>query len=1583
MSSKRLIFIILLLMVAISGQAFAQAAMTVVPLNVPKGAYVNGPLGAADDNYYWQTVELTLNGIHPDGEAITITLPTDIDVADIDGDANFVEEISVSTDNAVVTGLAATGTTANQVVVVHTGALAANDVVTIMFPVVTSLTPGAAVEYLATFTTDAGDDQVAGEGVDITFVDPGPNAIAEVTFSTALMGAAGVYDSTLVDGEIYPAVGTASYTAGLADYLTDIDDGVAYGANGSQILGANLPALVLTSFTGAAAAIDTDDTYYTVYASQDSTLNHINGSDTGVILMNNHTVAAAPLDLVNAQHEGHTGAQGLTVANLPEGEWYFYVINSLTGDFPLGRSDKLTVMHWPQVDVLAWDYNASSTLENADTAAMTLDSGLFLAANGAVLGSPAATNTVDFYISVDDFDDDADVSLYYSSSSLTAADVTTSGVSPDLVVTGLTGATLIVSDLLENEEDVDGYITTTWTNTDLPAGDYYIYAVANDGKVQTVQTSKGFDDTNAPTYSGATTLQFHIKHSPALRIDALDEYDLGTDTNNDADVTIDPNQTDVIMLSWGKFAGVAGDNDIDDSSTIEFYIDAAGAANTVDFGSADAAALRLAAANSPSTTHQIITSLSEDLEGKSDSYYAWDLKADWLSQTTPWVPTAEATSSATGHYHLYGIITEGSGASDTERVVCLGINTVFAAGVSTPTEISFDMTDGYASLSDPPAGGTTIGPNDTYRVNFQAFDFDSNSETGIFIVEENANAEMLTNPDLEAGEIGWTVGGDWDVVGGQAVFTAGGGVTTFSQPFNTLANVQYTVEFDVIANANAGTMAVTLGGQAVVTVATTATGHYKATITGALSAAGLVFTPSVATIAATYDNFTVRAGNSNYTDGMMTTTIGDISGDNVPDGGSYTLTSTVGTLAGGAALWLSEDTDTYYDISLTAPGGAASKYTTGMNTTATALADGNYYVYIGSDPDNNDFADGTEKLYRAPGLLTIVGVAAANPQQNLSMEPRKFVSTVGDSATVSIRAYTPVAADVDIIDIYIAVEQDYFDLVDTDDPFVDANFATASLIANEAINDTTNSRWIIHATLANLGAEIQANTSGIGDELLTFQVVGKGTNNAIGETSAFTYLNEPANGYVTTFKNNGNTLAFNSTAVSVEIRPRGIIEGIVEFEGRATSREIVTFILRERGSYIPTTDATFIAANDGAQADSSSMMDAGLYSADAIQYRLDSDGKFTLYQVPTGDWELSVYYQRYLAKVQDLSISAGLDSLMVDFGILLGGDAVGYTDVNGDAYPNNSITQADVNRINAAYGSTPADTMWATSVDASTGGKYNFMWADINEDDVVNVNDLSMATGNFTGVANNGAQPVYKPTIDPSGSGESFVEFANTPTELKSGQTYTFQVVINDAVNVKGYDVRMDLDQSALSFVSIAKGDFVTASSNTFAINTGDTVGLVNTVYGPSAYSGNGVLAEVTFKALTDGVFTSDMLGISQATVVDNLYRSFELMSVDAPTGISTDIPVEFVLNQNFPNPFNPTTTVSFSIPRSSNVEINIYNVLGRHVTTLASGMYEPGNHSIVWDATDMSGNQVSNGMYFCTINAADFHSTSKMMFMK
>ncbi len=88
-------------------------------------------------------------------------------------------------------------------------------------------------------------------------------------------------------------------------------------------------------------------------------------------------------------------------------------------------------------------------------------------------------------------------------------------------------------------------------------------------------------------------------------------------------------------------------------------------------------------------------------------------------------------------------------------------------------------------------------------------------------------------------------------------------------------------------------------------------------------------------------------------------------------------------------------------------------------------------------------------------------------------------------------------------------------------------------------------------------------------------------------------------------------------------------------------------------------------------------------------------------------------------------------------------------------------------------------------------------------------------------------------------------------------------------------------------------------------------------------------------------------------------------------------------LDQNFPNPFNPETTIGFSVPSDMNAELAVYNVRGQKIKTLFDGRAQKGNNSVTWNGTDESGKNVSSGVYFYRLNADSKVMTQKMVLMK
>ena len=125
-----------------------------------------------------------------------------------------------------------------------------------------------------------------------------------------------------------------------------------------------------------------------------------------------------------------------------------------------------------------------------------------------------------------------------------------------------------------------------------------------------------------------------------------------------------------------------------------------------------------------------------------------------------------------------------------------------------------------------------------------------------------------------------------------------------------------------------------------------------------------------------------------------------------------------------------------------------------------------------------------------------------------------------------------------------------------------------------------------------------------------------------------------------------------------------------------------------------------------------------------------------------------------------------------------------------------------------------------------------------------------------------------------------------------------------------------------------------------------------------------------------------DLGGRTQDNIIyfDNI--SFYSNSVGVDNRSET-FPQGFVLEQNFPNPFNPSTTLRYELPEDGLVNVTIYDMMGRQVSTLVSSHQTAGYKSIQWNATNDFGKPVSAGVYLYQIQAGEFVQTKKMVLLK
>ncbi|MCB9357791.1 MAG: choice-of-anchor D domain-containing protein [Calditrichaeota bacterium] len=222
---------------------------------------------------------------------------------------------------------------------------------------------------------------------------------------------------------------------------------------------------------------------------------------------------------------------------------------------------------------------------------------------------------------------------------------------------------------------------------------------------------------------------------------------------------------------------------------------------------------------------------------------------------------------------------------------------------------------------------------------------------------------------------------------------------------------------------------------------------------------------------------------------------------------------------------------------------------------------------------------------------------------------------------------------------------------------------------------------------------------------------------------------------------------------------------------------------------------------------------------------------------------------------------------------------------------------------------------------------------------------------------------------------------------LLYGSTQSFTVPGWDACAMfLGYVPDLAAAPSSLNFGPVVVGDSVTRSLN--LINTGSNTLTVEEIQGSESYSasfsgpatialGETLSVTVVFAPQSAGNHVDTLRVISDAISGEKLVRCLG-------AGLAQDandeslLPREFALHPPYPNPFNPSTTIAVDLPKSSEVELTIFDVQGRLVERLVDGELSAGTHTRVWNCSTCSG-----GVYFVRLRTSDYEGIQKMVLIK
>ena len=562
------------------------------------------PLEGLGDDRYWQQLVVTLAADDSaSDEAVSITLPAGLGIADTDGDGVFADEVRVvyeASGDERPGFFTALSTTPDRIVIGSVQVAAVGGKIYVQFPCLMAEAVGGHIAGFGKF--DYAANEYTSSYGPIDFAD-----VAEID----LVEGPEVSFVSITDFATLGSMQLVRFAPFLAANTDTLEEAVGgFFPAENQVLIEGLPDLIFdggrgstSNMLGAGDGDDSNDVDYRFFFSSLSGLLKVDET--------NGIEARISTGDVYVEREGTLRSVRLDISKLPAGLYHLYVIASPTGSVPLAQSRGIIVRHTPEIT------NVGPEVDR------TVDSGLLYDADGIPNGNGSGQVSIDYAVS--DVDNAPVVALFYSQ----AAERNVEDVATDDVGgIELAGATALTPTGLT--EQVGTFMWDVQAEAVVPSGSYYIWAVANDGKSSALARSAG---------------QVHVRHSPFLRLDPL---------NDRAHVSVDTVRTGglypqrYVTFTWGR-SGIDGDRDLDSNAIIELYysLEPAGDGGLAIPGGAGAMRMALDERRS----YLIHGNLSEDADRRVDNQYVWDLWS--LAQRGDPVP-AEGLI-----YYVYGLISDG------------------------------------------------------------------------------------------------------------------------------------------------------------------------------------------------------------------------------------------------------------------------------------------------------------------------------------------------------------------------------------------------------------------------------------------------------------------------------------------------------------------------------------------------------------------------------------------------------------------------------------------------------------------------------------------------------------------------------------------------------------------------------------------------------------------------------------------------------------------------------------------------------------------------------------------------------------
>ncbi|MEW6752667.1 MAG: FlgD immunoglobulin-like domain containing protein [Candidatus Latescibacterota bacterium] len=614
-------------------------------------------------------------------------------------------------------------------------------------------------------------------------------------------------------------------------------------------------------------------------------------------------------------------------------------------------------------------------------------------------------------------------------------------------------------------------------------------------------------------------------------------------------------------------------------------------------------------------------------------------------------------------------------------------------------------------------------------------------------------------------------------------------------------------------------------------------------------------------------------------------------------------------------------------------------------------------------------------LSKAPGALR---VDFADPIYSIELGPGAFTASSGDTLDFNVLVNSQ-ASSINLMALHLNVPRNYFEVIDQNpsvagvQPFADSTgaFQTPSTIAQNDTTPGTAQFLKLNFVESIINGEVVGNAAGDSSQVAAkLQLKVKRFSGGAGLDTLLVWSTE--SGRKTAFRSDKREVAAPARDGQVVLTPRARLIATAPLEGRTGSNsDTLDIHVRLIGSTQDITDTTYIAANDVTKEWIGGVLE------DSVQVVSDAFGTFSITEIPAGIYEMTAKARGYVTgRTDTLTL---FDGAIVTADPTYGSDLMGNLSPatplgwlrGGDATGDNQVDIADANRIFSLWNLTPADAGYVRD-------------ADVNADAVINTLDLQLVTTNF-GNSGFGAPPVFKANTAAGDNSAAMVEvtgiqdvdawWAGKVFEVTTrvsgmsdvtafGFTLTYDpervMPLGDGQAVQEGDVFADSPRGALFLQRVEPGRIEVASGR---IGRGWSA------------SGDGDLATVRFVSLGND---PGQIEVVSGELVNSEYRGASMRVAKEQA-----LPKVAALYPNFPNPFNPETEIRFDIPTARDVELRVYNQLGQTVRTLVDQRLKAGAYRMQWDGTTDSGQKVSSGVYFYSLEAEDFSQIRKMVMVK